>query len=934
MVHKNLAHVLNRKWIMQRHADAWLPWLFLLVALPITYLIWQNEKHNAFVEQQIRFESHAKEAAGLIKRQLLEFEHTLIGIQSFFRASNFVSETEFNDYVSVLLQPNHLPGLRSIAFARYVDFTRPETYETLSTEWQSLADRMRPHVARTFYAPIIYAAPNSSLLLAPRKTQTLLDALGEAPIRQVFQKSADLNTVIVSPVMQSIQGTQVNDCFLMQLPIYQNDTVNNNVTLRRQHIYGWVLATINSELFFTQAIAPAENGLLEYAVFDGDDHKQYGAIYKTHVSPFNNKLNTPMFAKQYIIKAMGYEWELQAKSLPKFEQNLDYKRANQIGLLGIFISLSLAGILFLLAARIRAAEAIAKVNSQLSVSEQRWQFALEGAGDGVWDWDVKTNKVIFSKRWKAMLGYEEYEIKDDIEEWKKRIHPEDYVSVMQAVEATLKGVNNVYSNEHRVQCKDGSWKWILDRGMVVSRDANGQPERMVGTHADISSLKKSEEAIWQHANFDSLTGLPNRRMFYARLDQEIQKAKRSGLKVALIFLDLDGFKEVNDTLGHDQGDVLLKLTAARLVECMRGSDAVARLGGDEFVLIIEDVGHADLNHVEIVAQKVLQALSQPFQLTLETAYISASIGIAIYPDDALLIDDLMKSVDQAMYASKQKGGRCFSYFTARMQQVAQHRMQLSNDLRQAIQQHQLYVEYQPIIDLHSGRVHKAEALVRWKHPTRGNISPAEFIPIAEDIRLIHEIGDWVFKEALKQAIHWREHLSPQFQVTVNKSPIQFTGEDDKTHRWVDIVKAQHAPGKAVVVEITERLLLDPSSEVKHRLNAFHEMGMQVALDDFGTGYSSLSYLKKFKIDYLKIDKSFVANLSEGSDDLILCEAIIMMAHRLGMKVIAEGIETAQQHQLLLKAGCDYAQGFLFARSLSPADLEAYALQQNQATLIQ
>jgi diguanylate cyclase (GGDEF)-like protein/PAS domain S-box-containing protein len=929
-----LGHMLNHKWIMQRHADAWLPWVFLLAALPITYLIWQNEKHNAYVEQEIRFEYHAKEATGLIKRQLLEFEHTLIGIQSFFRASNFVSETEFNDYVSVLLQPNHLPGLRSIAFARYVDSTRPETYETLSTEWQSLAERMQPKEVRTFYAPIVYAAPNSSLLIASRQTKTLLDALGEIPIREVFQKSADLNTVIVSPVMQSIQGTQVNDCFLMQLPIYQNNTTNNNVTLRREHIYGWVLATINSELFFTEAIAPAENGLLGYAVLDGAENKQHGAIYKTHESQFQNKSVSAMFSKQYTIKAMGYEWELQAKSLPKFEQNLDYKRANQIGLLGIFISFSLTGILFLLAARIRAAEAMNKVNNQLNASEQRWQFALEGAGDGVWDWDIKSNQVVFSKRWKAMLGFEESEIKDDIEEWKKRVHPEDYVSVMQALDATLTGANDVYSNEHREQCKDGSWKWILDRGMVVSRDANGFPERMVGTHADISSLKKSEEAIWQHANFDSLTGLPNRRMFYAHLDQEIQKAKRSGLKVALIFLDLDGFKEVNDTLGHDQGDVLLKLTADRLVECMRGSDAVARLGGDEFVLIIEDIGHEDLNHVEIVAQKVLQTLSQPFQLSFETAYISASIGIAIFPDDALLIDDLMKSVDQAMYASKQKGGRCFSYFTARMQQVAQHRMQLSNDLRQAILHDQLYLEYQPIIDLHTGRVHKAEALCRWRHPTRGDISPAEFIPIAEDTRLIYEIGDWVFREALKQAVHWREHLSPNFQVTVNKSPIQFNSEDDKAHGWIDIAKAEHSPGKAIVVEITERLLLDPSSEVKQRLKAFQEIGMQVALDDFGTGYSSLSYLKKYKIDYLKIDKSFVANLSEGSDDLILCEAIIMMAHRLGMKVIAEGIETPQQRALLIRAGCDYAQGFLFAKSLSAKDLEAYTLQQNQAALVQ
>ena len=674
--------------------------------------------------------------------------------------------------------------------------------------------------------------------------------------------------------------------------------------------------------------------MLTYQLYDVTANQHDKPIYETKNTLYQAQRNPSMFVKSYTIKAMGYEWDMRAASLPGFEQSLDYKRANYIGLLGLFISFALSGILYLLVVRTRAVDTIHKVSNQLSASEQRWQFALEGAGDGVWDWDIKNNKVIFSKRWKAMLGFEEHEISDDVNEWKKRVHPEDYVNVMQAVEATLSGLNDVYSNEHRVQCKDGSWKWILDRGMVVSRDADGKPERMVGTHADISSLKKSEEAIWQHANFDSLTGLPNRRMFYGRLDQEIQKAKRSGLKVALIFLDLDGFKEVNDTLGHDQGDALLKLTAERLVECMRGSDAVARLGGDEFVLIMGDVGPADLNHVEIVAQKALSVLTQPFQLAHDVAYISASLGIAIYPDDATTIEDLMKSVDQAMYASKQKGGQCFTYFTARMQQVAQHRMQLSNDLRLAIVQNQLFVEYQPIVELKTGSVYKAEALLRWLHPTRGYISPAEFIPIAEDTRLIQEIGNWVFNEAFKQALHWRQTLEPNFQVAVNKSPIQFNFDEDKAHSWLTLVNQHQQSGQAIVVEITEGLLLDASSEVIQRLKSFQEMGMQVALDDFGTGYSSLSYLKKFDIDYLKIDRSFVANLAEGSDDLILCEAIIMMAHRLGMKVIAEGIETAQQKTLLIRAGCDYGQGFLFAKSLSPKDLEAYVLQHNHVVLVQ
>jgi diguanylate cyclase (GGDEF)-like protein/PAS domain S-box-containing protein len=927
-----LNKILNSRWFAQRHVDAWLPWLFLMMALPVTFLIWKNEKQNAYIEQQIRFEYHAKEATGLIKRHLLEYEHMLEGMQSFFRASVFVDQHEFDDYVNALLQPKRLLGLHSLAYAKYIDSTRPATYTSLGTDWFALTQRMQPKQDRSFYAPIIYAAPNASLLIASVESNRLLDVLAEAPIRQAFQHSADSNKVLVSPVMQSIQGGNVNDSFLMQLPIYQNNTINNNATSRRERIDGWVLAIIKNELFFTEAFGSADKDLLKYSVYDISANHHDKPSYQTYNTQTQGRRSPAMFANRYEVEYLGYVWELRAESLPKFEQYVDYKRANYIGMLGLLISFSLSGVLYLLVARTRATDTIHKVSNQLSASEQRWQFALEGAGDGVWDWDIKTNKVVFSKRWKAMLGYEDFEVGEEVDEWKKRVHPEDYVNVMQAVEATLNGFNTVYSNEHRVQCKDGSWKWILDRGMVVSRDAEGMPERMVGTHADISSLKKSEEAIWQHANFDSLTGLPNRRMFYGRLDQEIQKAKRSGLKVALIFLDLDGFKEVNDTLGHDQGDVLLKLTAARLVECMRGSDSVARLGGDEFVLMIGDVGHTDLNHVEAVAQKVLNVFTEPFQLAFNTAYVSASLGIAIYPDDASSIEDLMKSVDQAMYASKQKGGRCFTYFTARMQQVAQNRMQLSNDLRSAIPQNQLYVEYQPIVELKTGRVHKAEALLRWMHPTRGYISPAEFIPIAENTRLIQDIGNWVFQEAFKQVLHWRRVLETNFQVSVNKSPIQLSYEDEKAHCWLEPLSQQPGSGQAIVVEITEGLLLDASSEVIQRLKAFQDMGMQVALDDFGTGYSSLSYLKKFEIDYLKIDRSFVANLSEGSDDLILCEAIIMMAHRLGMKVIAEGIETVQQKTLLIRAGCDYGQGFFFAKSLSPQDLEAYVLLHNQVVM--
>jgi len=445
--------------------------------------------------------------------------------------------------------------------------------------------------------------------------------------------------------------------------------------------------------------------------------------------------------------------------------------------------------------------------------------------------------------------------------------------------------------------------------------ADGLPQRRVALFSDITQKKQSEELIWTQANFDPLTGLPNRRMFHDRLDQEIKKAHRTGLQVALILLDLDRFKEVNDTLGHDMGDLLLKDASQRLLHCVRDSDTVARLGGDEFTVILGELDDAE--DAERVVKNILQRLAEPFQLKSKVAYISASIGITLYPKDAERIDTLIKNADQAMYAAKHQGRNRYCYFTPSMQEAALARMLIADDLRHALEANQFEVYYQPVVELGSGAIHKAEALIRWQHPTRGMVSPSEFVHIAEDIGLIAEIGTWVFKQAAGQVKQWRARYHPDFQISVNKSPMQFY--DDQSHgTWLEYLQTLELPGQSIVAEITEGLLLDASNVVKDQLLAFRDAGIQVSLDDFGTGYSSLAYLKKFDIDYLKIDQSFVGNLSPNSSDKILCEAIIVMAHKLGMKVIAEGIETEQQRQLLLEAECDYGQGYLFSKAL-PAD---------------
>ena len=683
----------------------------------------------------------------------------------------------------------------------------------------------------------------------------------------------------------------------------------------------------------------------------------------------------------------------------------------------------------------RAAEALRE-------SEERWKFALEGAGDGVWDWNVPGRKVLFSTRWKEMLGYAESEIGGEVEEWEKRVHPDDRPRVAADLQAYFEDKSRTYVNEHRLLCKDGGWKWVLDRGMIVSRAPDGRPLRMIGTHADISvrkqaeesmqlaamvyqhsseamaitdadnliisvnpaftrttgyephevighgpgilkskrhddafyqtmwkditatghwqgevwnrhkngsvyaafltintisnpdgsvnrrvalffditEKKESEELIWRHANFDALTQLPNRRMLLDRLEQEIKKSHRTGLALALLFLDLDEFKDVNDTLGHDMGDILLKEAAQRMCGCVRETDTVARLGGDEFTIILSEL--EDVASVERVAQDVLQKLSEPFLLGEEIAYISASIGITLYPADATEIDDLFKNADQAMYATKTLGRNRYGYFTPSMQEAAQYRKRLTNDLRSALVEQQFRVYYQPIAELRTGAIQKAEALIRWQHPAQGMISPMDFIPVAEETGMISSIGDWVFKQAASQAELWRAAHNADFQISVNVSPVQFKDENAFPATWFEHLQQLGLSGQSVIVEITEGLLMDAGAGANDKLLALRDAGTQVALDDFGTGYSSLSYIKSFDIDYLKIDKSFVHNLATDSDDMALCEAIIVMAHKLGLKVVAEGVETELQRDLLIDAGCDYAQGYLFSRPVPAEEFEA------------
>ena len=441
----------------------------------------------------------------------------------------------------------------------------------------------------------------------------------------------------------------------------------------------------------------------------------------------------------------------------------------------------------------------------------------------------------------------------------------------------------------------------------------------IGLFHDVMKEHEAREQIWRQANYDSLTELPNRQFLIDHLDRELTKARRHQFLVATLFLDLDGFKDVNDSYGHDIGDQLLKDTAVRLSNLVREEDVVARQGGDEFIIVLSDL--PDRSAAIRVAEKIIDVLSQPTTIQSYQIHISASLGISFYPDDALTTTELLKTSDQAMYEAKEAGKKRYSCFTPSMQERVDRRVQLINELHTANEKNQFELYFQPIVCLSDSTIYKAEALIRWNHPEKGLVSPADFIPIAEETKQINKIGHYVFEQSCEAVSLLKAKFGEDFQISFNLSPVQLSSNEYNPVNWIDALQTVDISASNLVIEITEGSFLQKDNHVLSLFHAFRDAGIQVALDDFGTGYSSLAYLQEYDIDYVKIDRVFVNRLSQSSDSFTLCEAIIVMAHKLGMKVVAEGVETEEQRQALAKMGCDFAQGYLFSKPIALADFQ-------------
>ncbi len=549
----------------------------------------------------------------------------------------------------------------------------------------------------------------------------------------------------------------------------------------------------------------------------------------------------------------------------------------------------------------------------LHESETRLALAVRGTNDGLWDWDLRTGQVYYSPRWKEMLGFEECEIGQGPEEWLGRLHSEDLPTVMADLDNHRSGHTRQFDCEYRILNKCNVYRWMHSRGLATNNET-GTPVRMSGSQTDITAGKVA----------DPLTGLPNRVLFMDRLTMAYERFVREPANLfAVLFLDLDGFKNVNDSLGHRVGDQLLVAVARRLERSVRGTDTVAylgreqtvaRLGGDEFTILLD--GLAARGDVSLAAQRLMAGLAGPFDLCGKEVFVGASIGIALASGEYESPEDILRDADTAMYSAKNDGKARFAVFDETMRARVVARLQLESDLHRALEQREFRVHYQPILSMESDVIVGFEALLRWDHPERGLVHPAEFIPVAEETGLISQLGRWALAEACRQMSEWHKicPTDPPLRVAVNISSKQFM-QPDLVSQIAEVLAETGLSPRGLELEITETSIVDHPKTAAAVLVRLRELGIQVSIDDFGTGYSSLSYFQKFTVDTLKIDRSFVGQMGSSESQEIV-QAIVTLAHNLKLAVIAEGVETEIQRGRLKALACDYVQGYYYSEPVN------------------
>jgi len=1018
-----------------------LPLLVFVVALGVTWLAWDHERQARRKELHSQFDFSLRETVSRIEQRMAAYEQMLRGVQGMFAATGAMERDSLRDYVGTLQLDANFSGVQAIGFAEHVPAARMDSH-LAAMHAQGFHDyRIQPEGLRENYAPVVQREP----YVARNRIGFGFDPWSDPVRRRALELARDSGkTAISGKVTLAVDSeAEARPGFVMYLPVYARGAAHDSVAQRRAQLVGWVFASFRMNDLMAGLYGEQPEGLA-FAIYDGVEPSDAALLYRTAGAHSAPQLTT-LAAREYLVVS-GHAWTLSMNAEDGFEARFGRDAAPLIAGAGAGISLLLAFLAWLmLTGRARALRLAAGMTQELRESEQRWAFAVEGAGDGVWDWNLRTGAATTSRRWKEIVGSGA----DAIDDWKERIHPNDHSRVMATLQTcidSLPGPPATCVKEYRIRCDDDPWKWVLSRGMVLGRDDEGHPLRIIGTltditerkqaeeqlriaasafesqegmivtdaqtvilrvnkafteitgytaeeavgktprlfqsgrhgpdfyramwedikrtggwqgevwdrrkngevypkwltisavkddegvvthyigaHYDITERKRTEEKIEKLAFFDPLTHLPNRTLLLDRLRLVMTASQRHGAFGALLFMDLDNFKTLNDTLGHDTGDLLLQKVAQRIAACVREGDTVARLGGDEFVVVLGGLtGGLDeaATQTEAIGKKILAALNQAYRLGEIDYRSTASIGATLFHGQETSIDDLLKQADLAMYKSKETGRNALHFFDPAMQTVVMEHAALEKGLRQAIQEKQFVLHYQPqVVD--EGRVTGAEALVRWQHPERGMVPPARFVPLAEETGLILPLGNWVLETACKQLARWSTQPAlAHLTVAVNVSVQQFH-QPDFVDGVLAILAKTGADPTLLKLELTESLLVEHIEDVVGKMVVLKTSGVCFSLDDFGTGYSSLSYLKRLPLDQLKIDQSFVRDALVDPNDAAIAKTVVALARSLGLEVIAEGVETEAQRDFLARQGCHAYQGYLFGRPLPVGEFEQF-----------
>lgn len=535
----------------------------------------------------------------------------------------------------------------------------------------------------------------------------------------------------------------------------------------------------------------------------------------------------------------------------------------------------------------------------------------------MWDWDIDTDTVYLSDRWRTLFGFEDTYIQNYWSVWENKIHPKDRQRIMEILKDCQKNDNESFEVECRMQIANGEYIWVLAKGSIL-RDEKGKVIRMAGSYTNINDRKSYEANIYKMAYYDNLTNLPNRFLLGEQLIQVLKQIEKTGKKAAAYYIELDNFKHINDTLGHDFGDLLIKEVGIKLKATIQCNTFVARVGGDEYIVLVHDLDSTQ--EVISLADKLMSLFGKHWEVDKHEIFVSASIGITVMPDDGTDPQKIFKNADTAMYVAKASGKGNYKLFNEEMLQKVQMRIDMEKSMRKAIEKYEFKLYYQPYFSAKDGSLVGMEALIRWFHPKKGMISPARFIPLAEETGLIISIGTWVIEEACRQNKQWQTKGLSKVPVSVNISGLQLETKDFERN-LVRILEDTQITPEYLQIEITESSIMESIDHNVEVLNRLRNLGIKILLDDFGTGYSSFSYLQKLPIDTIKIDKSFVNEINRIKEDSLLIGDIISIAHKLNMDVVAEGVETQEQFEYLKNNNCDKIQGFLLSKPLSAEEME-------------